>query len=308
MSQSTINKIESYGIIIKNISEDLKNGTLINNYRWKIYEDFLYNNSDKYKIVFTADVRDTFFQMDVFQFYEKYKSFFGIAIEDGNLTRGVNKNWLINIYGLEKYKTIEKERIICSGTVWGTVDKFYEFSKMMWEPFKTNKSLRAYIYDQGVANYLIYYDKLFNDSLIKSDNIDGRVMTIGFTKSKEIKIDSRNNVLNDKGEIAAVIHQYDRKPDIVEIVRKKYCYSNNTKYLEKQSNQYNLNKYVIKIIINLIFLSIFRTVIGFRPFSLSFLIFIIFIFIFLIIIIISFIGWKKKRMKKKSVDLRNILY
>ena len=276
MSQTTISKIKSYGIIIKKIPENIKSGILINNYRWKIYGDFLCDNKDKYKIVFTSDIRDTFFQLDVFQFYNNYNSFLGVAIEDGILTDQINKQWIINIYGLTIYEKIKNERIICSGTVWGTTDKFYEFSKMMWRPFEINRTLGRYIYDQGIANYLIYYDKKFNDSLVKSDNINGRVMTVGLSNDKDIKFDSENNVLNGKGEIAAVVHQYDRKPNIIEKVKRKYCYK-------------------------WFFIHFFRLIMRFQPFLLFIMIFGIFIATF---IIIKFLYDRKKKRKRTKIKIK----
>ena len=144
----------------------------------------------------------------------------GIAIEDYLLTQSTNKNWLIDFFGEDKYKTIQYQRIICSGTVWGTTDYFLHFTKKMWE----NLELRPNsLNDQGIANYLIYYEKLFNHSLVKSDNEYGQVMTIGGTIREKILLDSHNNVLNGKGEIASVIHQYDRKKDILSKVLEKYC-------------------------------------------------------------------------------------
>jgi len=55
-------------------------------------------------------------------------------------------------------------------------------------------------------------------------------MTICVTKRNKISLDADNNVLNFDGKIAAIVHQYDRKPDIV----------------RKFNNEYNdalLNKY-----------------------------------------------------------------
>jgi hypothetical protein len=222
LSRITIKKIKSYGIIIKKVPDYLKKKIVIN-YRWKIYEDFLINNQYKYKFVFTADLRDVFFQQDVFQFFENNDSFLGIALEDGMLTDKLNKYWIVSAYGEEKYNFIKNNRIICIGTVWGTPDKFYEFSKIMWEKLDSKWSLSKNVIEQAVTNYIIYYDKMFNDSIISSDNINGRIMTIGLTKYEDIKFDSENNILNKKGEKAAVIHQYDRKIEIVKLVQNKYC-------------------------------------------------------------------------------------
>ena len=82
--------------------------------------------------------------------------------------------------------------------------------------------------DQGIGNYLFYYEKVFNGSFIKSDNY-GPVMTIGRTKRANIELDANQNILNFGGEIAAVVHQYDRKLDIVTIIKNKFLCSNITK-------------------------------------------------------------------------------
>ena len=63
---------------------------------------------------------------------------------------------------------------------------------------------------------------MFKDCLIKSDNKNGYVMTIGLTNNTNIILDHENNILNGKGKIAAVIHQYDRKPYIIRKIKNKY--------------------------------------------------------------------------------------
>ena len=221
----TKKKIETFGVIIHEVPNKLKNYKLIN-YRWKIYEDFLKDNLDKYNLVFTTDLRDSFFQKDVFKYYGNQQSFLGVAIEDGILSyEWRNRQWVLNAYGNEVLKKIGNERIICVGTIWGTADKFLEFSKIMWEKLSSEWSLKFNVIEQGVTNFIIYYSKAFSQCLVKSDNQNGFVMTIGITKRENIKLDSDNNILNGKGEIAAVIHQYDRKIDIVKMVKKKYCSS-----------------------------------------------------------------------------------
>ena len=119
---------------------------------------------------------------------------------------------------------IKNERIMCTGTLWGTVDKFYEFSELMWNSLNTDWSKKNNIIDQAVANYIIYYDKKFNDCLEKSYNDDGYIMTIGLTGKDKMIVDSNNIVYNRKGKKAAVVHQYDRHPDLTDKAIAKYYF------------------------------------------------------------------------------------
>ena len=135
----------------------------------------------------------------------------------------MNKIWIINAYGEDLYNTISNERIMCVGTIWGTYDKFGEFCKVMWEKLSSEWSKRLNVIEQAVGNYLIYHDKMFSDCLVKSNNIDGFVMTIGLTKRKDIILDKNNNILNGNHLVGAVIHQYDRFPDLVNIAILKNC-------------------------------------------------------------------------------------
>ena len=183
-----------------------------------MYTDYLKENKNKYNLVLHTDVRDTFFQKDVFKYYEDYEPFLGVAIEDGTLQEKVNKRWIIKFAGEKKYRKIRNERIICVGQIWGTADKFLEFSNIFWEKLQANPGA----VEQGMGNYLIYYEKVLNDYIIKSDNF-GPIMTIGITKPNIIHLDSDNNILNFRDEIASVIHQYDRKKYILKIVINKFC-------------------------------------------------------------------------------------
>lgn len=108
--QSTVNKIKSFGVIVYDIPEEYRNKKIINS-RWKIYEDFLFSNRNKYNLVLTTDLRDVFFQTDFFKYYKSNKSFLGVALEDGILSESLNRKWLINAYGKDLYNKIKNQRI-----------------------------------------------------------------------------------------------------------------------------------------------------------------------------------------------------
>ena len=250
MDMSTIEEIKKCGVIIYEIPAKYFNQKLIN-YRWKIYEDYLFENKYKYNLVFTADLRDVFFQKDLFKFYNSSKPFLGIAIEDGTLKSHYNQKWIKNAYGDIFYKMIENERIICVGTIWGTPDKFYEFSALMYKRLNSKWSLKRNAVEQGVTNYLIYHDKKFMNYLVKSGNEDGRIMTIGLTDRTNIKLDSENNVLNRRGQIAAAVHQYERHDDIKNIVINKFC-PEICKVPKKEPEKRNNNSFIKCIIITVV--------------------------------------------------------
>lgn len=227
------NYLKSIGVNVYEISNNYKNINVIN-LRWKLYLNFLIQNRHKYKLVMHCDIRDTILQKDIFQYFENYQPFLGIALEDGILDEKLNKKWIVDYAGVEIHKKIQNERIICIGTLWGTIDRFIEFSNYFWYKLIKNQTS----IEQGIANYIFYYEKMFNNCLIKSDNY-GPVMTIGLSNSENVTFDSQDNILNLKGEIAAVIHQYDRKKNITMKVINKYCPE--LKYNQKEIN--NSNKY-----------------------------------------------------------------
>lgn len=242
VSQTLINYLKSIRVIVYEISEEFKNVSVIN-LRWKMYIDFLQINKDKYNLVFSTDIRDTIFQKDIFQNYKFYKPFLGIAIEDGTLNNEFNKKWIIDFVGIEKFKKIQNERIICVGTIWGSLELVLKFSIIFWEKLIANVNC----IEQGIGNYLFYYEKILKDYLIKSDNY-GPVMTIGLTERNNIILDKNFNILNFRGEIASVIHQYNRKNDIKIKLLNKYCpeifYLNNTETYQLNLSAFNLsNKY-----------------------------------------------------------------
>ena len=286
IKEHTIKKIKSYGVIAYEIPIKFRNVSIIN-CRWKMYEDFLNDNKDRYKLVFAVDLRDSFFQRDVFKDYENIKKpFLGIAIEDGILSERINKKWIINAYGKDLYKTIEHERIICVGTIWGTVDKFSEFSKIMCEKLNSKWSIKNKVIEQAVTNFLIYHDKMFNEFLIKSFNNNGSIMTIALTNDSNIKLDDKNNVLNENGEIVAVVHQYDSKQFIINKIKKKF---------------FNKKK---------IYKSKYNNISSLLRFSFPLFIIIFIIIIWLLVLVIKHLfnkKIKKKKQTKKNKHTLNIM-
>ena len=219
ISQITINYLISFGIILCEIPGKLDNRNIIYKYRWKFYGDYLIKNKEKYDIVLSVDIRDTIFQNEFFKLYENYEPFIAFSYENATLKKLIDKEWIINTFGYKIFKKIEDQRIINAGTIWGTSNEFCEFSNLLFK--KLLKYFSAI--DQAVVNYLIYYEKIMSHCVqIKSDE-NGPVLTLGLTKRENIILDDENNILNNKGHIAPIVHQYDRHPDLKKIMKNKFC-------------------------------------------------------------------------------------
>ena len=166
----------------------------------------------------------TIFQKDIFQYYNDYKKLFiGLFLEDNIIKNEMyNKEW-VNYFCPKA--NIWNETIICSGTLIGTIDKFIEFCYFLWKFVLKYKDYN-HSREQGSVNCLIYNRKIMNNYIIRSDN-HGPVMTIGISKKDNIHIDKDYNILNNNNQIAAVIHQYDRKLDLTNFIKRKFSDENN---------------------------------------------------------------------------------
>ena len=251
MTESAIKKIKQCGVIIYNIPKKLMDmKAAIHNMRFKIYEDFLTENKDKYNMVFTTDVGDSIFQNDVFQYFNYNKSFFVAFYEDPIIKQWpLNIKWVKFYCGQEGLKAIGHNRILCSGSILATADKFTEFCHSLWKAIE-EKNAYDFIAEQGYLNCFIQYYKYFNDCVIISDN-HGPVMTIALSLRSRLVLDKDDNLLNYDGKIASVVHQYNRKPDIVEKFAKKF---NDTFLINKLTIE--RKRKIIKIFL-LLFSSVF---------------------------------------------------
>ena len=254
LSEETINKMKLCGATVRDIPVKHLGFRKLMKYRWKWYADFLSENKEKYNEVFSADIRDTIFQKDIFQLYDNNKPFISFFLEESNLRDPVNKYWVKSLCKTkEEYNSIAEKQIICGGTILASVDIFIDFSNILYDTISNYETTsNKEIYDQGAVNYLVYYKKLYNDIMILKNN-SGPVITLCLVKRNKIKLDSENNVLNYEGNIAAVVHQYDRKPDINLKMFQKYNDDILEKYLSikkfhEQENKIEQKSIKIKIL------------------------------------------------------------
>ena len=218
VTQQVKDNLKSFGVIVYEIQTKLKSTSHIFRQRWKLYSDFLKNNKDNYNLILSIDLRDTIMQTEFFSLYDNYTNFLGFSYESANIDKLIAKNYIIDTFGYDIYKSIENKRTINCGTIWGTLDYFLKFSNIAY-----NKLLKYFTIDQTIINYLIYYENILNNWTVIFSDEYGKVITLGLTGRNKINLDHQKNILNFKGEIASIVHQYDRYPDIKKIIRNKFC-------------------------------------------------------------------------------------
>lgn len=108
ISLIVIKYLNYFGVIIYKIPDKFRK-MKVPRIRWKMYMDYLKKEKEKYKLVITADIRDTIIQDDIFKYFEDHKPFIGFSTETSTLNEKTNKGWIIKIFGKEIQKAIGRK-------------------------------------------------------------------------------------------------------------------------------------------------------------------------------------------------------
>ena len=192
--------------------------------RWKMYADFLERFGDEYEQVFITDTRDVIFQADLFDRFKGFSNWLGCVTEGeyiGGKETGdnANYNWLVGFFGKDAADKLVDRKVICCGTVIGSVTEMKILCRIMWEVLKTET---VWGYEQGAMNYLAYNNPMAIENLFEIDVDDGEIFTISLL-SLHKAIGIRNGmILRGNLGVPAVVHQYDRVGDLIKLVDELY--------------------------------------------------------------------------------------
>jgi len=178
--------------------------------------------SQGYEWCFATDFRDVFFQADPFSsVLNGYELI--LAEEFAGQTIGgckYNSEWIRSCWGDMFLKEIAYNSPICSGTIMGSPKGFVSLrDRMLEEMSRTSKITGCTARDQGHLNYLYFANRLGVKTLLQPRG-KGIVNTVGYIPRGSISnyLNSDGLVLDDNGSISAVIHQYDRFPELKNLV------------------------------------------------------------------------------------------
>ena len=212
--------------------------------RWPLIFRFFQSSETraKYKRVWMADVRDAAFQGDPFKMlplgtrgFYAFQGVETVAIKDC----GWNAGWVRDCFGPEVLARIGSNKIICSGVSMGDMQSVFAYLQLMDDVImaraKSATSQGAKFpqcerngVDQGLHNVLVH-ERLIPNLKIWSHS-DGPVANLQAQKSRI----NNGQVFNQVGDAVAVVHQYDRRPDLQKALFAAHVYWIDTNDVEAE--------------------------------------------------------------------------
>ncbi len=184
--------------------------------RYELYEHVLKNLIIRPKKILFTDSRDVVFQSNIFNHnFKKPLNFFFEKEKILNDPR--NKRWLIRTVGIEEFEKIKNRNISCSGTTLGNYKEILRYAILMktnLRLFPYKKPIRHIItfktmdtgFDQGIHNYLVHNNFFENKECHENDY--SKICTTAYMK--RFKFNLSKQLINKKGQVYSIIHQYDR--------------------------------------------------------------------------------------------------
>lgn len=197
-----------------------------NVYRFSILNMWLLVYGSIYSHIISIDIRDVVFQGDPFKWnFEDVMYMVDESIHNMTLRDEVyNRRW-IEVY--DDYEKILNERVLNSGTLFGSSFYFIKFINQFTEFLRNDKHITN---EQGTLNYL-YHTNYFKDiKFLMNRNEYGLVYTMALDHIYFHEISTfniRNNILYNKDNTKPlIIHQYDRHRHFVELFTNQVLYTN----------------------------------------------------------------------------------
>jgi hypothetical protein len=188
--------------------------------RYLLYAEFLQQRAGDFDRILLADGRDVFFQRDPFAWnWTPGVHFF---LEDAGKRIGdcrLHRLWLGCQFGRAFVEEHAAKTPTCSGTTFGDIVGIRQYLDVMTATIMRARNLaKIFGGDQGIHNYVLI-QKLLNN-IVVHENRCGPVLTMGAMPEKDVRTNAAGDVLNDDGEPAPVLHQYDRIPGLKDLLAK----------------------------------------------------------------------------------------
>jgi hypothetical protein len=181
--------------------------------RWPCYYEFLVRTRGLYSHVLFCDIKDIIFQRNPFDF--DWRAPICSFLTPPEVTIGEEEKtfgWIKTAFGETEARKMQDKRVVGCGATFAEIDAAIEYVGLMCESF-IRANARGLV-DQGVHNYLLYHQ------LQKKAAIYGYaetpVLHLGLMKKDKLKVNAEGQVLNGSGNVANVIHQYEKHRDAMQ--------------------------------------------------------------------------------------------
>jgi len=168
--------------------------------------------------VLMADTRDVIFQKDPSAHlpHEGFHAF----LEDASMTLGscpYNSSWIREGYGEEGLMELGDYPISCVGTSCGDYESVLRYLRVMVGEVKRIQPKTRLPQDQAAHNAVIRRQVLPHIWA----NEKGEVYTVGYCPRGSVQI-VEDQIVNRAGRVPTVVHQWDRHPNLKELVERKW--------------------------------------------------------------------------------------
>ena len=188
----------------------------LHNFRHWLYCDYLLKHGERFRNVLVTDVRDVVFQKDPFDF--PVANAIHVAMENPDIPIGAcpwTSDWFRQGYAPDILERLRDAEISCAGTTLAPVALMQRYLRLMIEELSTMPNPHEHA-DQPAHNVLVHSGRL--DPLVRLRNFEGPVLTVG---SEPRYLLHDGNLVNRDGSVIALIHQYDRHPQLQRLFARK---------------------------------------------------------------------------------------
>jgi len=193
-------------------------------FRFIVYYLYLAKYKNEYSKVLLTDVTDVVFQKDPFYFEFNDNSLY-CFLESKNEKIGLcifNSAWVRDVFGEKILNEIGANNIACAGVIAGSTNATINYLESMVDCIAQFKKTPPKLIgeDQAIHNYLIYKKQPKNVKLVYNET--GPVMHMHYVSGDSLRFNNDGLLINSKGDIVNVVHQYNRHPFLIEKFQGKY--------------------------------------------------------------------------------------
>ena len=194
---------------------------------WPVISAYLERNGagGRWAKVLMADVRDAMFQSDPFAIVTSPGFYAFHGIESRTIGEcGWNGGWIRDCFGAQMLQKVSRKTIICSGVSVGTYAEVKAYLSQMSAIMSEQRFAKCERngVDQGVHNVLVHEQRIPGLKVFPQSS--GLVQNLAAHKG----VVRGGRVLAPSGALAAVVHQYDRYPELMKQYLQTYVYWEDT--------------------------------------------------------------------------------